>query len=55
MGFLSRPVDLTANFIGNTEDERYHRKAISKNQNGKLQDKLSTFFNKLQGEKGKDT
>lgn len=33
MGFLSRPLDLTANIIGNTGGGGYQKKAISKIKN----------------------
>jgi hypothetical protein len=31
MEFLSRPLDVTINFIGNKRDRGYHRKASEKN------------------------
>lgn len=54
MGFLSRPLDLTANFIGNTEDKAYHRKAISKIQNMENSTgQIIHFLQQIAGEKGK--
>lgn len=56
MGFLSRPLDLTANFIGNIEDEGYYRKAISKIQNmGNYRANYLLSSTNCKGKKGKDT
>lgn len=52
MGFLSRPLDLTANFIENTEDKAYHKKTISKIQNmGNSAGQIIHFLQQIAREK----